>query len=51
MECVEKLIKKDMLHPLTNVKLREKDIIVLQRVSFHRWTCLTLPLTLLMKPK
>lgn len=32
MECVEKLIKKDMLHPLTNAKLKEKDIIPLQRV-------------------
>lgn len=31
MECVEKLIKKDMIHPLTNEKLREKDIIVMQR--------------------
>ncbi|XP_055315400.1 nitric oxide synthase-interacting protein homolog [Sitodiplosis mosellana] len=31
MECVEKLIKKDMLHPLTNTKLKEKDIIPLQR--------------------
>ncbi|XP_036325700.1 nitric oxide synthase-interacting protein homolog [Rhagoletis pomonella] len=31
MECVEKLIKKDMIHPLTNQKLTEKDIIPLQR--------------------
>ncbi|XP_067644574.1 nitric oxide synthase-interacting protein homolog [Eurosta solidaginis] len=31
MECVEKLIKKDMIHPLTNQKLSEKDIIPLQR--------------------
>ncbi|XP_075157782.1 nitric oxide synthase-interacting protein homolog [Haematobia irritans] len=31
MECVEKLIKKDMIHPLTNQKLKEKDIIPLQR--------------------
>ncbi|KAM7356081.1 nitric oxide synthase-interacting protein homolog isoform 1-T2 [Cochliomyia hominivorax] len=31
MECVEKLIKKDMLHPLTGQKLKEKDIIPLQR--------------------
>ncbi|XP_042220090.1 LOW QUALITY PROTEIN: nitric oxide synthase-interacting protein homolog [Homarus americanus] len=30
-ECVEKLIKKDMLHPLTGAKLSEKDIIPLQR--------------------
>lgn len=31
-ECFEKLIKKDMLHPLTGQKLKEKDIIPLQRV-------------------
>lgn len=31
MECVEKLIKKDMIHPLTNEKLTEEDIICLQR--------------------
>lgn len=31
MECVEKLIKKDMIHPLTNEKLTDKDIIILQR--------------------
>ncbi|GAB0089842.1 Nitric oxide synthase-interacting protein homolog [Sergentomyia squamirostris] len=31
MECVEKFIKKDMIHPLTNEKLIEKDIIPLQR--------------------
>lgn len=31
MECYEKLIKKDMIHPLTNEKLTEKDIILLQR--------------------
>lgn len=31
MECVEKLIKKDMMHPLTGEKLKEKDIIPLQR--------------------
>jgi len=30
-ECVEKLIKKDMIHPLTNQKLTDKDIIWLQR--------------------
>lgn len=30
-ECVEKLIKKDMIHPLTNEKLLDKDIIWLQR--------------------
>jgi len=31
LECYEKLVKKDMLHPLTGDKLKEKDIIVLQR--------------------
>lgn len=31
-ECFEKLIKKDMVHPLTGQKLKEKDIIHLQRV-------------------
>lgn len=34
LECVEKIIKKDYLHPLTNQKLTDKDIIVMQRV---RW--------------
>lgn len=33
MECVEKIIKKDWLHPLTGDKLTEKDIIVMERVS------------------
>lgn len=33
MECVEKIIKKDWIHPLTSEKLSEKDIIPLQRVS------------------
>ncbi|XP_062550247.1 nitric oxide synthase-interacting protein homolog [Armigeres subalbatus] len=31
LECVEKIIKKDMIHPLTNEKLNESDIITLQR--------------------
>uniref|UniRef100_A0A1B6GAT7 Nitric oxide synthase-interacting protein homolog n=1 Tax=Cuerna arida TaxID=1464854 RepID=A0A1B6GAT7_9HEMI len=31
MECVEKIIKKDWIHPLTSEKLTEKDIIPLQR--------------------
>lgn len=35
MECIEKLIKKDMIHPLTSIKLKDKDIIPLQRVSKH----------------
>lgn len=33
LECVEKIIKKDWIHPLTGKKLTEKDIIVMQRVS------------------
>ena len=32
LECVEKLIKKDMVDPVNGEKLTEKDIIVLQRV-------------------
>lgn len=32
MECVEKIIKKDGCHPLTGEKLKEQDIIPLQRV-------------------
>nr|XP_019528652.2 nitric oxide synthase-interacting protein homolog [Aedes albopictus] len=31
MECVEKIIKKDMIHPLTSEKIAESDIIPLQR--------------------
>ena len=31
-ECFEKLVKKDMAHPLTGQKLKEKDIVHLQRV-------------------
>jgi len=31
MDCVEKIIKKDWLHPITGEKLTEKDIIPLQR--------------------
>ncbi|XP_046389502.1 nitric oxide synthase-interacting protein homolog [Ischnura elegans] len=31
MECVEKVIKKDWMHPLTGEKLQESDIIPLQR--------------------
>lgn len=30
-QCVEKIIKKDWIHPLTNEKLTEKDLILLQR--------------------
>lgn len=32
LECVEKLIKKDMVDPMNGEKLTDKDIIVLQRV-------------------
>ncbi len=31
MDCVEKIIKKDMVHPLTGHKLDSSDIISLQR--------------------
>lgn len=31
MECVEKIIKKDMIHPLTSLKLKESDIIQMER--------------------
>lgn len=31
MDCVEKLIRKDMLCPFTSVKLKESDIIPIQR--------------------
>ncbi|KAH8368121.1 hypothetical protein KR084_007334 [Drosophila pseudotakahashii] len=31
MECVERLIRKDMIHPLTDRKLKDKDIIPMQR--------------------
>lgn len=44
MECYEKLIKKDMIHPLTNSKLKEKDIIVLQRVSVTFINSIPIPL-------
>ena len=33
VECVEKLIRKDMVDPVTGEKLTDRDIIVLQRVS------------------
>jgi len=45
LECYEKLVKKDMLHPLTGDKLREKDIIMLQRV---RLTIYFFPIILLL---
>jgi len=34
MDCVERIISKDWIHPLTGDKITEKDIIPLQRVSF-----------------
>lgn len=34
-ECVEKLIKKDMVDPVTGDNLHDKDIILLQRVHGH----------------
>lgn len=33
LECVEKLIRKDMVDPVNGDTLTERDIIVLQRVS------------------
>jgi len=32
MECIEKIIKKDMIDPTNGKKLTDKDIIPLQRV-------------------
>jgi len=32
MECVEKIIKKDMIDPTNSKKMTDKDIIPLQRV-------------------
>jgi len=31
MECIDKIIRKDWIHPLTNEKLQETDIVPLQR--------------------
>jgi nitric oxide synthase-interacting protein len=36
MECVEKIIKKDWIHPLTSQKLTEKDIIPMERVRMAK---------------
>lgn len=36
LECVEKLIRKDMVDPVNGEKLTDRDIIVLQRVSRDR---------------
>ena len=35
LECVENIIKKDMVDPTNGKKLKERDIILLQRVSSH----------------
>lgn len=35
LECVEKLIRKDMVDPVSGQQLTERDIIVLQRVRAH----------------
>ncbi|KAK1329945.1 hypothetical protein QTO34_010129 [Cnephaeus nilssonii] len=40
LECVEKLIRKDMVDPVNGEKLTDRDIIVLQRVSRAPSTCL-----------
>ncbi len=37
MECVEKLIKKDMLDPINSQPLKDADIIPLQRASVFTW--------------
>lgn len=42
MECVEKLIKKDMLDPINGKKMTEKDIIPLQRVSRNNKSLLSI---------
>lgn len=34
MDCVEKIIKKDWIHPLTSTKISEKDIIVVSFIEF-----------------
>ena len=44
MECVEKLIRKDMLDPINGKHMKDKDIIQLERVRKygpqHEKTCL-----------
>ena len=35
MECVERLIKPDMICPITGQKLKESDIIAMKRVSYR----------------
>ena len=35
MECIEKIIKKDMRDPICGKPLKEKDIIPLQRVLIY----------------
>ena len=33
LDCYEKLVKEEMVEPLTGVKLKEKDVIILKRGS------------------
>lgn len=48
LECVEKLIRKGMVDPVNGDKLTERDIIVLQRVSW--WSPGLCPSKLLVSP-
>lgn len=43
LECVEKLIRKDMVDPVNGDTLTERDIIVLQRVSCYSLTAARTP--------
>ena len=36
MDCIKKIIKKDMTDPFTGDALKENDIIKIRRVSFIR---------------
>jgi len=47
MECIEKIIKKDMIDPINSKKLTDKDIIPLQRVCNVVMTVYTTKLTYL----
>ena len=39
LECVEKIIRKDMIDPTNGKALKESDIIVLQRVCVYVCMC------------
>jgi len=39
MECIEKIIKKDMIDPTNGKKMTDKDIITLQRVCIPSCKC------------